>query len=58
MTNKELQQLLSKYPDDANITKVNIILINPIQDHIIDIGYQQPYDQKIRTNLVTYQNTK
>ena len=39
MTNKELQQLLSKYPDDAKLTKVDITLIN--QEHQIHINYNQ-----------------
>ena len=39
MTNKELQQLLTKYPEDAKITKVSIILIN--LEHQIQINFNQ-----------------
>lgn len=42
MTNKELQQLLSKYPDDAKITKMDIILNTiSLEEYQIQINFNQ-----------------
>ena len=41
MTNKELQQLLSKYPEDAKIDKMAIRILDPYTSDIKVIQYNQ-----------------